>query len=175
MLFVKLKNFPSISCLLGIFLMKIYWTWLTFSTSLEMIICGIFCSMQLLLWSITVIKLNEAYIPGVNSTCSCYSIHSSWIQFANILLRIFASVLGFPSGSVGKNLTANAGDLGSIPGLGRSLGEGNGNPLQYSCLENPMNRGAWQARVHGVIRVKHNLATKPAPPRYLWSSGKLSP
>jgi len=44
--------------------------------------------------------------------------------------------------------------------LGRSPGEGNGNPLQYSCLENPMDRGAWQATVHGVTRVRHNLATK---------------
>ena len=47
------------------------------------------------------------------------------------------------------------------PGLGRSLGEGNGNPLQYSCLENPMDRGAWQATVHGVARVRHDLVTKP--------------
>ena len=46
----------------------------------------------------------------------------------------------------------NAGDLGSIPELGRSLGEGNGNPLQYSCLENPMDRGAWEATVHGVTK-----------------------
>ena len=46
----------------------------------------------------------------------------------------------------------NAGDPGSIPGLGRSTGEGNGNPLQYSCLENPMDRGAWQAIVHGVAK-----------------------
>ena len=46
----------------------------------------------------------------------------------------------------------NAGDLGSIPGLGRSPGEGNGNPLQYSCLENPMEGGAWQATVHGVAK-----------------------
>ena len=46
----------------------------------------------------------------------------------------------------------NAGDLGSIPGLGRSPGEGNGNPLQFSCLENPMDRGAWQAAVHGVAK-----------------------
>ena len=46
----------------------------------------------------------------------------------------------------------NAGDPGSIPGLGRSTGEGNGNPLQYSCLENPMDRGAWQATVHGVAK-----------------------
>ena len=51
-----------------------------------------------------------------------------------------------------KNLPANSGDAGSIPGLGRSPGEGNGNPLQYSCLENPVNRGAWQATVHGVIK-----------------------
>ena len=52
-----------------------------------------------------------------------------------------------------KNLPANAGDIrdaGSIPGSGRSLGERNGNPLQYSCLENPMDRGAWQATVHSV-------------------------
>ena len=51
-----------------------------------------------------------------------------------------------------KNMPANAGDLGLIPGLGRSLGEGNGNPLQYSCLENPMDRGAWQATVYGVAK-----------------------
>ena len=58
--------------------------------------------------------------------------------------------MGFPSGSVVKNLPANAGDVGSILGLGRFPGEGNGNPLQYSCLGNPMDRGAWQATVHGV-------------------------
>ena len=56
----------------------------------------------------------------------------------------------------GKEFTCNAGDSGSIPGSGRSLGEGNGNPPQYSCLENPMDRGAWQATVHGVARVRHN-------------------
>ena len=49
-----------------------------------------------------------------------------------------------------KNLPANAGDLGLIPGSGRSAGKGNSNPLQYSCLENPLDRGAWQAAVHGV-------------------------
>ena len=57
--------------------------------------------------------------------------------------------MGFLGGSAVKNLPANAGDLGSIPGLGRSSGVGNGNPLQYSYLENPMNRGAWRAAVHG--------------------------
>ena len=52
---------------------------------------------------------------------------------------------GFPGVSAGRDLPANAGDVGLIPGLGRSPGEGNGNPLQYSCLENSMDRGAWQA------------------------------
>ena len=59
--------------------------------------------------------------------------------------------MGFPGGSVVKNLPANA-DVDSIPGSGRSPGEGNGNPLQYSCLENPMDREAWRATVHGVAR-----------------------
>ena len=57
---------------------------------------------------------------------------------------------GFPGGSVVKNPPANAGDTGSIPGSGKSPGEGNGNPLQYSCLENTMDREVWQAIVHGV-------------------------
>ena len=55
----------------------------------------------------------------------------------------------------------NVGDTGLIPGLGRSPGGGHGNPLQCSCLENPMDRGAWPATVHGVTRVGHDLATKP--------------
>ena len=60
--------------------------------------------------------------------------------------------MGFPGGSVVKNLPANIGDMGLIPGLGRSPGEGNGNPLQYSCLGNSMDRGAWWAAVHGVAK-----------------------
>ena len=58
--------------------------------------------------------------------------------------------LGVPGGSVSKESTCNAGDLGSIPGSGRAPEEGNGNPVQYSCLENPMNGKAWWAAVHGV-------------------------
>ena len=61
-------------------------------------------------------------------------------------------MMGLPGGSVVKNLPSNAGNLGSISGLGRCPGEGNGYPLQYSCLENPMNRGAWQDTVHGVAK-----------------------
>ena len=60
--------------------------------------------------------------------------------------------LGFPGGSEVKVSACNAGDLGSIPGSGGSPGEGNGNPLQYSCLENPMDGGAWWATVHGVAK-----------------------
>ena len=65
---------------------------------------------------------------------------------------------GFPGGSAGKESALNVGDLGSIPGLGRSPGEGNGNPLQYYCLENPMDRGAWQAIVHGVAKSRARLS-----------------
>ena len=64
--------------------------------------------------------------------------------------------MGFPGGSVVRNLPAKArdsGDSGSIPGLGKSPGVENGNPLQYSCLENSMDRGAWQATVHGVAEL----------------------
>ena len=71
---------------------------------------------------------------------------------------------GCPRSSIGKESACSAGDLGSIPGSGRCPGEGNGNPLQYSYLENPMDRGAWQGTVHGVARVGHDLATKPPPP-----------
>ena len=58
--------------------------------------------------------------------------------------------MGFSRSTVGKESACNAGDPGLIPGLGKSSAEGNGNPLQYSCLENPMDRGAWQATVHGA-------------------------
>ena len=61
-----------------------------------------------------------------------------------------------------KASACNAGDVGSIPGSGRSPGEGNGNPLQYSCLENPMDRRAWGTTVHRVVRVRQDLGTKPA-------------
>ena len=59
---------------------------------------------------------------------------------------------GFPDSSAGKESSCNAGDPGSIPGLGRSPGEGNGNPLQYSCLENSMGREAWWAIAHGIAK-----------------------
>ena len=65
-----------------------------------------------------------------------------------LLLTISIVFVGFPGGTVGNESTSNAGNLGLIPGSGRSPGGGNDNPLQYSCLENPMDRGAWRATVH---------------------------
>ena len=83
------------------------------------------------------------------------------------LLRLFQGYLdsilaitafqGFPGGIVVKNLTAKAGDMGSIPGSGRSLAEGNGNPLQHSCLENPMDREVWWATIHGVAKESNTI------------------
>ena len=66
--------------------------------------------------------------------------------------------MGFPDGSAVKNLPANAGEKGLIPGLGRPPGEGNGNPFQYSCLENSTDRGTWQATVHGVAKSQTQLS-----------------
>ena len=74
---------------------------------------------------------------------------------------VLDTIPGLPWWLSGKESTCNAGDSGSIPRLERSLGEGNGNSLQYSCLGNPMDRGAWRATVHAVTR--HDLATKPLP------------
>ena len=77
---------------------------------------------------------------------------SNWTTTACQIIYLFLLmfILGFPGGSDSKESACNAGDLGSIPGLGRSPGEGNGNPLWYSCLENSIEGGAWLATVHGV-------------------------
>ena len=79
---------------------------------------------------------------------------------------MFLSVLrgGLPWWLSGKESVCNAGDLGLIPGLGRAPGEGNGNPFQYSCLGNPMDRGAWRAAVRGVTKSQAQLSTKQQPP-----------
>ena len=66
---------------------------------------------------------------------------------------------GFPGGSAGKESACNAGDLGLISGSGRSSGERNGNPFQYSCLEISMDSGAWQAMVHGVTKSQTRLSS----------------
>ena len=74
-----------------------------------------------------------------------------------VILSTFTIKKGFPGGSEVKASACNAGDVGLIPGSGRSPGEGNGNPLQYSCLENPMDGGAWWATVHRVAKSQTRL------------------
>ena len=93
-----------------------------------------------------------------NPTASYLTLDSFHFQERKLFMSYF------PGSSVGKDSACSAGDLGPIPGSERSPGEGNGYPLQCSCLENPMDRGAWQATVHGVARVGHNLVTQPPPP-----------
>ena len=83
----------------------------------------------------------DMQIPLQGPTISSLDIYSE-----------MAESCGFPDGSVGKESACNAGHMGSIPGLGRSSGEGNGYLLQYSCLENLTDRGAWQATVHGLAK-----------------------
>ena len=80
------------------------------------------------------------------------SLDLIWVNLFYLEYSIREEGEDFPGGSVVKNLPANSGDEGSVPGSGGSPGEGNGNPLQYSYLENPMERGAWQATVHGVAK-----------------------
>ena len=91
------------------------------------------------------------------------SVHSilqarilEWLAISSSNLIPAVVYIGFPGGLAVKNLPANAGDMGSTPGSGRPLGGGNGNPLQYSYLGNPMDRGAWQDTVHVVTRVRHD-------------------
>ena len=84
------------------------------------------------------------------------------------IVKLFGTQIAFVPGAslvdqTVKNLACNRGNQVSIIGLGRSPREGNGNPLWYSCLENPMDRRAWKATAHGVARVRHDLATKPPP------------
>ena len=81
---------------------------------------------------------------------------SLW-DFEFVTSALGLSVLSFPGGAMVKNLLLNTGDAGSIPGSGRFPGGGNGKPLQYSCLEDPMDKGAWKATVHGVAKSRIRL------------------
>ena len=83
-------------------------------------------------------------------------IQNSYCHFPQSIIQTIVKL--FPGGSDGKASVYNVGDLGSIPGSGRSPGEGNGHPLQYYCLENPMDRGAWWATVHGVAKSRTRLS-----------------
>ena len=86
---------------------------------------------------------------------SCISMSHSFLIFKTEVIKYLGVSL---SGSDGKESACNTGAPGLVPGLGRSSGEGNGYPLQYSCLGNPMDRGAWQATVHGVAKIWTQLS-----------------
>ena len=88
--------------------------------------------------------------------CVCVCVYCVCVDMCVYVCMICVCLGGFPGGSDNKESACNEGDLGSIPRLGRSPGERNGNPLQYSCLENSMDRGAWQATVHGSQSVGHD-------------------
>ena len=102
--------------------------------------------------------------PFVPSLFFSLLLTSLWLMriFCIIHLSSNTGLMGLPGGTVVKNSPSSAGDVaevGSIPVSGRSPGGGNGNPLQYSCLENPMDRGAWWATVHGVTKSRTQLNT----------------
>ena len=115
----------------------------------------------------TVLLVGEGVVRALGGTqrkehwkrsCWLYSHKASWTYWG------FWVSGGFPGSSVVRNPPAsagNAGDLGSIPGSGRSPGGGHGNTSQYSYLENPMDRGAWQVTVHGIARVRPACVTEP--------------
>ena len=99
------------------------------------------------------------------STLKFYLFPKIVLSFAVFSSQLLSLFNGLPQWVSGKEYACNAGDTGLIPGRERSPGEGNGNPLQYSCLGNHMDRGAWWAIVHGVERVRHDLATQSPPPQ----------
>ena len=97
-------------------------------------------------------KRGKSSFLGPSTHCDSQPLekYTFLIQVIHLTIGVLYPLVGFPGGSVVKNLSANAGDEGLIFGLGRSPGEGNGNLLEYSCLGNPMDRGAWRSAVHGV-------------------------
>ena len=135
-----------------------------------------------ILWMIPIFKnqlrldfWHNMVYPGKYPMCTweeCAFCISGWfIMLSSLFPYLFSvwlsssfeywSLQGFPGGWVVKNLPANAGDVGLIPELGRSFREGNGNPLQYACLKNPMDRGTWMGySPWGSKRVGHDLVTK---------------
>ena len=123
--------------------------------------------------SILAWKISWTEEPSGLQSMGSQRVGHNWATSLSFFLSIMFN--DFPGSSAGKESTWNAGDLGSILGSGRSSGAGTGNPLQYSCLENFMDRGAWRAIVHGVTKVWYNLLTKPPPPWRLCPKARRSP
>ena len=110
--------------------------------------------------------------PGVLRFIGSQRVGQDWVTELNWTELMF--LIGFLGDSDSNESACSAGDPGSIPGSGRSRGEGNGNLLQYSYLENPMDRGAWWATVHGSQRVRHDWATSLSFSMFLINRLKLS-
>ena len=102
-------------------------------------------------------SVNFNMVVSQKNGCQHYPLWE-WSLFNFQLLCMFYNIHYFPGGSDGKAFACNAGDPGSIPGSRRFPGEGNGNPLQYSCLENLMDREAWWATFHGVTKSRTQLS-----------------
>ena len=126
------------------------------------------------------IRIQQIWICVLDISClSCGALGKLANLFEPSFIHIVSENWGFPSGSVVKNHPANAGDAEDanlIPRSGRSPGEANGNPLQYACLGNPMDRGTWQITVCGVARVRNDFEIKPPPQstRIKWVFSPLS-
>ena len=112
------------------------------------------CRIRNVLWDMCISPITHHTFVSV--------VPSKYLSVSHILSYRIFSQLGFPSGSNGKEPSCNVRDPCSIPGSGRSSGEGNGNPLQYSCLQNPMHRGAWWAIVHETTKTQTRLSDKAA-------------
>ena len=124
--------------------------------------CGLgWQSEQWLNWHLWEMCKGFLYRKGNWTGRSESNLYKKVKWFLQLKMLITQLPRGFPGGSDGKESACNAGDLGLIPGWGRSPGEGNGNPLQYSCLENSVDRGVWQATVHGVVQSQTQWATDP--------------
>ena len=91
------------------------------------------------------------FLVGGFQTCQAYPLRRRRLWSVQVC-RVYAKLGGLPGGSDGQESTCHVGDLGSFPGLGITLGGGHGSPLQYSFLDNPRDRGAWRAAVHGVAK-----------------------
>ena len=153
--FCKEKGLPYVFWLLDLLLYCSYWTWFDHSwVPLD------FPSLSVPNWSW------GSFLPDIRSQCLLHSLapqlwtwqHISLVSHFILFDTGPSSRLGIPRWISGKESACNAGDLGSVLGLGRSPEEANGNPFQYSCPGNPMDRGTWRATVHGISKSRTQLS-----------------